>query len=279
MADIYESITNRVIELMETADANGSNPFKKLSEDGKYNYKTKRAYSLLNSLLLPKKGGYLTFKQTLDMGGKPKKGSKTYPVYFFTIIKKTKDDGTEDELPILRFFNVFHIDDVEGIKFDETVQNDPQPIDEIEDVIDGYIERTNINLEYVDKDVACYTPKNDTVTIGDPNRFEDAESYYGTLFHELAHSTGTLERLHRKEIVNGAIFGDADYSREELTAELASCMIMHHFGASPKSIKRSADYIKSWIKALKNDKRMIVYASSRAEKACKYILTGEEPQY
>ena len=42
------------------------------------------------------------------------------------------------------------------------------------------------------------------------------------------------------------------------------------------SFKNSAAYIRSWLKALKNDKRMIVSAAARAEKAVKLILNTAE---
>jgi antirestriction protein ArdC len=279
MADMYQTITNRIIEQLEKV-GKGINPFAEMARMDKYNYKTKRGYSLLNSLFLPKKGGYLTFKQALDMGGKPKKGSKTYPIYFYTLFKKVKEDGNEEEIPVLRYFNVFHIDDIEGITFNDAVPTDQQPIEEIEDVISDYLERSGVQINYIEEQQAYYNKDKDAVTIAMPDKFTDATSYYHVLMHELSHSTGTLERLHRKEIVNGTVFGSGDYSREELTAELSACMLMAHFGCNAaQNIKMTAEYVKSWIQALNNDKRMIVYASSRAEKACKYILTGEEPQY
>lgn len=283
MADIYESITNRIIELLEKANENDANPFANFTNTGKYNYKTKRQYSLLNSLLLPKQGGYITFKQALEMGGKPKKGSKTHPIYFFTFVKRTKEDGTEEEFPILKYFNVFHTDDIEGVDFNETHYDSsiPEDVNDIEDTITKYLDMSGVDLQYdEDHNIAVYNKVDDRITISTPDRFKSFESYYHTLFHEISHSTGTLERLHRKEIVNGCQFGDCDYSTEELTAELSSCMILSHFKINQcANFKMSAGYIKSWIQALKNDKRMIVHASSRAEKACRYILTGEEPQY
>ena len=42
------------------------------------------------------------------------------------------------------------------------------------------------------------------------------------------------------------------------------------------TFKNSAAYIRSWLKALKNDKRMIVSAAARAEKAVKLILNTAE---
>lgn len=41
---------------------------------------------------------------------------------------------------------------------------------------------------------------------------------------------------------------------------------------SRKAFRNSVAYIQAWLKALRNDNRMIVWASSRAEKAAKYII-------
>ena len=45
-----------------------------------------------------------------------------------------------------------------------------------------------------------------------------------------------------------------------------------------KSFTNSVAYIQSWIKALKNDNKLIVNASSKAEKAVKYIFNGKEEE-
>lgn len=48
---------------------------------------------------------------------------------------------------------------------------------------------------------------------------------------------------------------------------------MNHIGLeTPASFKNSAAYIKSWLNALRNDKKLIVSASGKAEKAARYIL-------
>ena len=72
-------------------------------------------------------------------------------------------------------------------------------------------------------------------------------------------------------------FGDAAYSREELVAEIGSAMICNRLGIEhEKAFKNSAAYIQSWLKALKNDNKMIVWAAKKAEEAARYIL-GEKP--
>lgn len=47
-------------------------------------------------------------------------------------------------------------------------------------------------------------------------------------------------------------FGDKDYSREELVAEIGSAMLCNRIGIeNEKAFRNSAAYIQSWLKALK----------------------------
>ena len=71
-------------------------------------------------------------------------------------------------------------------------------------------------------------------------------------------------------------FGSENYSKEELCAELGSAFLINKLGIeSSKSFKNSTAYIQSWLRVLKNDKKFIISASSRAEKAVKYILNEQ----
>ena len=48
---------------------------------------------------------------------------------------------------------------------------------------------------------------------------------------------------------------------------------MHYVGLeTPTIFQNSAAYIQNWLKALKNDKKLIISASGKAEKAVRYIL-------
>lgn len=85
-------------------------------------------------------------------------------------------------------------------------------------------------------------------------------------------------RCNREEDRKGKFvaFGSNDYSKEELVAEIGSANLMNIIGIeTDKSFRNSAAYIQNWLSALRNDTRFIVSASSKAEKAVKYIL-GEE---
>ena len=68
-------------------------------------------------------------------------------------------------------------------------------------------------------------------------------------------------------------FGDKDYSREELVAEIGSAMLCNRIGIeNERAFNNSAVYIQSWLKALKNDNKMIVWAAKKTEEAARYIL-------
>ena len=80
-------------------------------------------------------------------------------------------------------------------------------------------------------------------------------------------------RCNRKSEQKLAAFGSEDYSREELVAEIGSAMLCNNVGIDcEKAFKNSVAYIQGWLKKLKDDNRMIVWAASRAEKAARYIL-------
>ena len=124
-------------------------------------------------------------------------------------------------------------------------------------------------------DKAYYRPSTDTVVVPEIGQFKEVSEYYSTLFHELTHSTGHSSRLNR--ITAPAFFGSEEYSKEELVAEIGAATLVNMAGLeTPKSFKNSAAYIQGWSKALKENKKMIVEASGKANKAVNYILGKKE---
>jgi antirestriction protein ArdC len=104
------------------------------------------------------------------------------------------------------------------------------------------------------------------------SQYEDAEEYYSTTFHELVHSTAPEYRCNRRG-EKDAHFGNDDYSREELVAEIGSAMLCTHVGIDcEKAFRNSVAYIQGWAQKLKDDNKAIIWAASRAERAAKYIL-------
>lgn len=294
-ANVYQMVTDRIVEQLDKGIIPWQKPWSGacLADGGAINYVSRKPYSFLNQLLLGKEGEWLTFKQIKDAGGSIKKGSKAGMVVFFKQVKMNKtvknEDGSESEkqrlVPILRYFNVFHIDDTEGveskIKKEEETGTLIFPIDTAEEVITGYLGREKALKFHNDKltDRAFYSPSLDMVSVPMLSQYEIPEEYYSTTFHELVHSTKAKSRCDRDSEQHGiAAFGNEDYSREELVAEIGSAMLCNKIGIEcEKAFKNSVAYIQGWLKALKNDNRAIVWASSRAEIAAKFILTGEKP--
>ena len=293
--NVYQLVTDRIVEQLNKGIIPWQKPWSGacLADGGAINYVSRKPYSFLNQLLLGKEGEWLTFKQIKDAGGNIKKGSKAGMVVFFKQVKMNKtvknEDGSEKEeqrlVPILRYFNVFHIDDTEGveskIKKEEETGTLIFPIDTAEEVITGYLGREKALKFHNDKltDRAFYSPSLDMVSVPMLSQYEIPEEYYSTTFHELVHSTKAKSRCDRDSEQHGiAAFGNEDYSREELVAEIGSAMLCNKIGIEcEKAFKNSVAYIQGWLKALKNDNRAIVWASSRAEIAAKFILTGEKP--
>ncbi len=288
-------VTDRIVEQLDKGIIPWQKPWSGacLADGGAINYVSRKPYSFLNQLLLGKEGEWLTFKQIKDAGGNIRKGSKAGMVVFFKQVKMNKtvknEDGSEKEeqrlVPILRYFNVFHIDDTEGveskIKKEEETGTLIFPIDTAEEVITGYLGREKALKFHNDRltDRAYYSPTLDLVSVPMLSQYEIPEEYYSTTFHELVHSTKAKSRCDRDSEQHGiATFGNEDYSREELVAEIGSAMLCNKIGIEcQKAFKNSVAYIQGWLKALKNDNRAIVWASSRAEIAAKFILTGEKP--
>lgn len=272
---VYEIVTDKIIKQMEK----GIIPWHKPWHGGmaKFNRVSKKGYSVLNQLLLPFDGEYATLKQWNELGGKVKAGEKGNIVTYWNFISKTEkqEDGTEKvkSFPILRYYTVFHISQVEGVKPLENVNFSNMEVESAEDVKNTYFERESCRLFVEKSDRAYYSPSFDEVHVPELNQFENSDEFYSTLFHEMTHSTGASIRLGR--LSNTAFFGNEDYSKEELVAEIGSAMLSSVAGLNTeKTFNNSVAYLQSWLKALKNDPRMIVSAASKAEKAVDYILYG-----
>lgn len=274
---VYEMVTERIIEELEKGSIPWERPWRG-TRSGAYNFVTKRSYSLMNQMMLKHRGAYGTFKQWTEKGGKIRKGEKSEIVVFwkFQIVEEENEDGEKEEkkIPMLRYYNVFHISQVDGVELKEEELPEVEPIESAEKIKRDYVEREHIKiLEYATNE-AFYSPFGDFIQVSERGQYKDVNEFYSTLYHEMVHSTGHKSRLNRLE--KNAHFGNEVYSKEELVAELGSASIMNMLGLeTKKTIRNSAAYIQSWIKVFKNDPRFIVSAAGKAEKAVKFILNEE----
>ena len=276
---VYEMVTERIINQLEKGIIPWRKPWTGI-RSGAYNRISKKSYSLLNQMLLKHKGEYATFKQWQDLGGHVRKGEKSEIVVFWKIqpIEEEKEDGTKEvkQIPLLRYFNVFHISQVDGVEpLSKDALNEIEPIEKAESILYSYWTKENITVEHVAGDKAYYSPSLDMIHLPLFEQFISANEYYSTAFHESIHSTMKESRCDRAEDRKGKLvaFGSNEYSKEELVAEIGSASLMNIIGIETnKSFRNSSAYIQNWLSVLKNDVKFIVSASSKAEKAVDYIL-------
>jgi len=286
MMDLFQIITDRIVAELEQGIIPWQKPWSGVQ--GAISHTTGKRYSLLNQMLLGcRSGEFVTFKEAQREGGHIKKGEKASMIVFWKFLDSAKrdDDGNVvhgadgkpimESVPFLRYYNVFHIDQCEGIKprfADEpTLGEKLSPDDAAEKIVEDYIHRSGVKLTIQHSDRAFYSPSSDSVTVPELEQYTSVSEYYSTLFHELTHSTGHVSRLNR--LSKEASFGSELYSKEELIAELGAAFLVNHVGLeTDDSFRNSAGYIQSWLKALKDDKRLIVSAAGKADKAVALIL-------
>jgi len=275
---VYEMVTERIIDQLEQGIIPWQKPWTGV-RSGAFNRISKKPYSLLNQMLLHHDGEYATFKQWSDLGGHVRKGEKSEIVCFWKIQPvEEQEDGTKivRQIPLLRYYNVFHISQVDGVEpLPEEELHDIEPIEKADTVLHDYWTKENITVEHVAGDKAYYSPSLDMIHLPLFEQFISANEYYSTAFHESIHSTMKESRCDRAEDRKGKLvaFGSNEYSKEELVAEIGSASLMNIIGIeSKKSFRNSAAYIQNWLSVLKNDVKFIVSASSKAEKAVDYIL-------
>jgi antirestriction protein ArdC len=276
--DPYQEVTDRITAALERGAVPWHRPWS--ASVGQPRSIDDRPYNGLNALLLglsefgdPRWG---TFKTVKAHGGKVRKGEHGTFVVFFKPLEIKDADAPEGKrtVPLLRYFYVFNAEQCDGLELEPLAapMSDGEPIEAAESVLAGYANAPTVSNG---GDRACYSRQADHVQMPMRERFESAESYYLTLWHELAHSSGHESRLARQDLAEFERFGDASYSREELVAEIGSAMIAARVGVVQPDIEQSAAYVAGWLRALRNDKRLVVSAASRAQKAADWILDGQ----
>ena len=303
--NIYTMVANRIIEMVE---AEGVLPWHKpwtcssrLSDDAIFgearSWNNGRYYRGINQFVLGFCGQWATAKQIFDNGGHIKKGTKATPVVFWSFMVKDEKtgklrpfdenkDSDTDKIPFLRYINVFRIGrdttDIEEKDFSKnkntTEEETKFNADEYaESIISNYVSRETIKFtNVINSNSAFYRPYADEIVVPNKASFENESEYYSTTFHEMTHSTGAKNRLNRDGVVKNDGFGNELYSKEELVAEMGAAMLLHITNLDiPTTLTNNAAYIKGWLKQIKEEPKILIFAASQAEKAVRFILNGK----
>lgn len=282
---IYDLITDRIITLLEQGVIPWRKPWDAASGAPR-NLVSGKPYRGINAMLLCSLGfnspWFVTFNQAKALGGAVKKGAHGFPVVFWKFLEASAapEDGEEEaggreRVPLLRYYTVFNLEQTEGIPAGKVPAAEDRrfnPIEACERIMEQMPQRPE--TRYTAEGRAYYQPRTDTVTMPLRETFASPALFYGTWFHEAVHSTGAGHRLARKSLSDWAPFGSAEYSREELVAEMGAGFLCAHAGIESATLENSAAYIQSWLKVLKDDRRAVIVAAGQAQKAADFILGG-----
>lgn len=277
-AHIYEQITERIMALLAQGTVPWQKPWKARTGLPR-NLVSQNPYRGINVFLLLamsyESPFWLTFRQALQLGGTVRKGEKSCPVVFWkqTTIEDT-ESGEQQKKRMLRLYHVFNVAQCDGLK----TGTGP-----IEEPVDGIVKPEGIVANMPQRPEikhgmtrAFYSPCEDCVGLPMRERFERAEAYYATLFHELVHATGHESRLNRVTLTEKAGFGSNPYCKEELIAEMGAAFLCGQAEIAERTIDNSAAYLNGWLEQLRSDKTLIVQAAAQAQKAADFIL-GKNP--
>jgi hypothetical protein len=271
--DVYQIVTDRIIELLEK----GTVPWQKPWVGGEFqapkNLTSGKAYRGVNVLLLGCSGFsspyWVSYKQAQDRGGQVRKGEASSLVTFWKMFEKV-ESGEKKTIPMLRYYRVFNVEQCDGLEYPQEQRQEMtfNPIEEAEKIVKAMPKAPTITHS---EQSAFYERGGDRVNMPKRETFSKSEDYYSVLFHELTHSTGHENRLGRLQN-SFSRFGDSNYAKEELIAEIGASYLSNTAGIVDRTIDNSASYIQSWISKLKNDRKLIVGASSKAQEAVEFIL-------
>ena len=274
MSDIYQRVTDKIVAAIEAGAGTWEKPW--IPTDAMpANAVTGREYRGVNVLTLAlsgySSGRFATFRQWLEVGACVRKGEKSpASVVYASRVEKKVAPGEEPgayflykEAHVFAEEQVAPLDGSSWTPAPRTVRAEPEAFAAAESIV----ERSRATVDW-GRDGAFYSPELDYVGMPARGAFKSQHGLYSTLLHELGHWTGHKSRLNRD--LSGR-FGNEAYAAEELVAELTAAFLCARCGLSQEPRADHAQYLASWLRVLKNDKRAIFKASSLAAAAADYL--------
>ncbi|MBP7703769.1 MAG: DUF1738 domain-containing protein [Caulobacter sp.] len=282
-ADLYTTVTAQIVADLEAGVRPWTRPWNAGHAAGPVSRPLRHSlepYSGINVLLLWSRSmaaGYeapiwMTFRQALSLGAHVRKGEHGATVVYANRIVRTEigEDGQDVDraIPFLKAYTVFNVAQIDGLpeRFAGPVV---ETLDEGQRIgrAERFFAATGAEIRH-GGDQAWYSPADDHVQMPPFGRFHDAQGYYATLAHECTHWTGHRSRLDRDQTGR---MGTAGYAREELVAELGAAFLCADLGLELHPREDHAAYIGHWLKALKDDRRLIFAAAAQAQRAFDFL--------
>ena len=283
--DVYRKVTDAIVNAIESNIGTYQMPWTVREDKGfsPISVGSAKAYRGINTLVLwaeSQSKGYGsalwgTYQQWQSIGGQVRKGEKGSPVvYWGSYEKQTGDDGDERRNRGLfaKGYTVFNIEQVDGCKLPRRMEPKLSRNERIAHAEEFF---ASVGVQVRDGgNQAFYNPATpEAVYLPAFDQFPERVGYYSVLAHETTHWTSHASRCDREL---GKRFGDECYAVEELIAELGSAYTMARLELELTPRVDHAQYIASWLRVLKADKRAIFTAASKAQQAADFIAQQAE---
>jgi antirestriction protein ArdC len=287
--DVHQHITNQILAAIERGAGEFRLPCHRSASNimRPVNIASKATYRGINILSLwasadangYESGLWGTFKQWSEVGAKVRKGEKASHVVFYKEITVAANNDGDEEVETCLFAwatPVFAAEQVDGYAL--PIIETPRSVVESISQAEAFITATGAQIEHGGSR-ALYRPSTDSIYLPPRDSFvgtatsTPAESYYSTLLHELTHWTSPEKRCNRQL---GKRFGDNAYSMEELVAELGAAFLCADLQISDTPRADHAQYLESWLRVLKTDKKAIFTAASKASQAVEFLKSSHE---
>lgn len=281
--DIRAQITADILEAMEK---DGLPPWRQGWSSGMlaFNASSGKVYQGINQLILGMQPHgdprYLTYKQAEYMGLQVRRGERGVRIIKLVEVsaRRAKQAAAEEgevvaeedgKALVLKAYTVFNASQIDGMAPLPARECDVEPADAVEAIVWG-LQDDGMKLNFGHYQPA-YDLRRDEIRIPNVEQFHSLDDFHSTILHECSHASGHAKRLARPHM--HARFGSAEYSREELRAELASAFMQGLVGLPPSQtmIESHAGYLSSWLEVLRNDKGEIFRAAADAQRICDYL--------
>lgn len=279
--DIYTRVTDQIIVSLEAGVRPWVKPWSADHAAGKITRPLRHngtPYSGINILMLWSASvasgfaapTWMTFRQSMELGGHVRKGEKGSLVVYANSITRTETDErtgdkAEREIHFMKGYTVFNVEQIEGLPEQYYAKPEPRfnPIQRIEHA-ERFFAALHADIRHGGTQ-AYYAQESDYIRMPLFEAFSHAESYYATLAHESTHWTKHPSRLDRQ--FGRKQWGDAGYAEEELVAELGAAFLCADLELSLQPREDHVSYIAHWLTVLQNDKRAIFRAAAHARNA------------
>ena len=286
--DVYEIITEKIINLLEQEIVPWRRPW--TATGLPRNLVSKKPYRGVNYFLLSAtkyvSPFWLSFRQANQLGGQVRKGEHGTIIVFWKVDDdRADDDRDQDETSetsakdrrrfLLRYYRVWNVEQcqlpqavLDKLPKIETHEHDP--IEAAERIIAGMPNPPEI--QYAGSK-AFYSPITDRITLPPRELFTSCR---GILRHADSRDSARNRPADRALIANQSRKPRRSArpctASEELIAEMGAAFLCAEAGISPAVIENQAAYIQGWLRKLGDDRKLVIHAAAKAQKAADYVL-------